>query len=125
MRPVPLEELNSVDRALVALQSQVGFALRSKVPQLYSFVHRCRCKLGGVFGVESECQHKMLVPLEHVLEGEFGVILPHFNLPFVGAGDDEGLSGVNNDGPDKILVGFKGVFLLHGVVVEHTHMEVV
>ena len=67
----------------------------------------------------------MLMFAQSSLESESSLIVPYFDLGVVRTGDDEGLRGMDNDASDEVVVSFKGLYFLHGVVVEDSDLEVV
>ena len=67
----------------------------------------------------------MLVLVERPLECEPTLIVPYLNFGVIGAGDHIWFGGMNDDRSDEIPVRLKRLHFLHGVVVEHTHLEVV
>lgn len=62
-------------------------------------------------------QHRNLI--EIVLE------IPNFDLSLIRRCNYVGLNWMHNDCPDEIVVGLELFNFIHGVVIEHSNMEIV
>lgn len=109
----------------MAGESEIGLAISAQVPYFDRLVHGSRGELSEILGIEGQAQYKVFMLIESSLEGESSLVIPNLDFGVIGTGDYERLGRVHDDASDEIVMRFKGLHLLHRIVVEYPHLEVV
>ena len=63
--------------------------------------------------------------VECPLETESSLVVPYLYFCIVRTGDYVRLGRVDDDASDEIVMSLKGLHLLHRIVVEHSHLEII
>jgi hypothetical protein len=56
---------------------------------------------------------------------EVVLVIPYFDLSFIGGSNEIGLGWVYDDGANEVIVGLVLFHFLHGIVVEHPDVEII
>jgi len=125
MWPISLVEIYRIDWTLVAWKCEVGLTISSQVPNFDGLVHGARCELREIFRIESEREDKMLVLVQCSFEWEASLVVPNLDFGIIRAGDYVWFRRVHNYRPNEVIMRFESLHLLHRIVVEYPHLEIV